>query len=333
MRMNERSVWCEECTVQDAVGTGRKKGGERETLSFLACVDSVLEQLRLAGKFGTERNLRSARNSLERFLDGRPLMLDGVTVDVINRYERWLHSRGMTRNSSSFYMRQLRMVYYRWTKKWGGRQGTPFREVYLGIDRTRKRAVDASLIREMMQVDFTRDRSLAWARDLFVLSFCLRGMAFVDMAFLTKKNIHRDILRYKRRKTAAVLEVYMEPYVRLMLKRYEPYVRGTPYLLPILTEEHPQKAYLQYMNRLSYYNKLLKRLSVYLHLEIPLTSYVARHTWATTAHHMNIALPVISAAMGHSSEVTTQIYLASIEASAIDKANRQLLEALALPVF
>lgn len=87
-------------------------------------------------------------------------------------------------------------------------------------------------------------------------------------------------------------------------------------------------AFSQYQTALGYYNKLLKRISKILDLDISLSSYTARHSWATAARNHNVPISVISAGMGHTTEKTTQIYLASLESSVIDQANQSILSAL-----
>ena len=101
----------------------------------------------------------------------------------------------------------------------------------------------------------------------------------------------------------------------------------TPYLLPIIKNMEVDVR-RQYKNAAHLVNDKLRKLGEQLGLAIPLTTYVARHSWASIARSKNIPLPVISEAMGHDSEKTTHIYLASLDTSAVDKANKQILEAL-----
>ena len=110
-----------------------------------------------------------------------------------------------------------------------------------------------------------------------------------------------------------------------IIDRYSSQAEQTPYLLPILTSEDPVRSFSQYQTALGYYNRQLKQLSQMLRLDISLSSYCARHSWATAARNHNIPLSVISAGMGHTSERTTQIYLASLENSVIDRANQNII--------
>ena len=98
------------------------------------------------------------------------------------------------------------------------------------------------------------------------------------------------------------------------------------YLLPIIRRAGDERR--QYTNALHVVNQRLKQLSEQLHLPRPLTMYVARHSWASAARQRHVPLSVISEGMGHDSEATTQIYLASLETTAVDDANRMLLSLL-----
>lgn len=114
-----------------------------------------------------------------------------------------------------------------------------------------------------------------------------------------------------------------------IIAQYAP-LACSEYLFPIIDSLDPNRAYLSYRSALSYYNKHLKELSALLGLERRLSSYVARHTWATVARKMQIPVTIISEGLGHRSEQTTRIYLASLEQSVIDNANRRILQGLYL---
>ena len=207
-------------------------------------------------------------------------------------------------------------------------QTFPFRNVYTGVDRTRKRAVDESVISRLMRLDTGRSKSLEIARDLFMFSFYARGMAFVDMAYLRKSDIRDGIISYERRKTGQRLSVRLEPCMKSVVDRYADRARDTPYVFPILRSAVPEAAYRQYSVALNYYNRRLKVLSDMLGLEAGLSSYTSRHSWASVARNHHVPVSIISAGMGHASEQTTLIYLASLENSVIDDANRRVIALL-----
>ena len=292
---------------------------------FFSYMEKRIRKLEEKNAHGTKLNYWRAYRSFATFLGQQYLPFPACTEMLIGEYEKWLRQRKIKRNSSSFYMRILRAVYNSAVSDELASTENPFRKVYTGIDTTRKRAVDKHVIRQLKTLDLTENPTLAYARDLFLFSLYLRGMAFVDMAYLQKCDIRRGDVTYIRRKTGVRLCVKMEPCSQEILERYEEKTAHTLYVLPIITSVDEKQAYREYQNALSYYNKQLKRLSEMLGYNIPLSSYTPRHTWATTARDSNIPLSVISAGMGHSSENITRIYLSSLDNSIIDKANCKIL--------
>lgn len=104
-------------------------------------------------------------------------------------------------------------------------------------------------------------------------------------------------------------------------------INETEYLLPIITKRNEDYR-KQYTNELHRVNRLLKKTGKQLNLPIPLTMYVGWHSWASIAKSRNVPISVISEGMGHDSESTTQIYLASLDTSVVDRANKNILDLL-----
>lgn len=292
--------------------------------TFRTYTDHLVRKLQEEGKYGTAQNYIKAWTSFHTFLGYEDIPFASIDQPLIIDYERWLMQQGVRRNSASFYMRQLRSIYNKAVEHTYTDQRNPFSRVYTGIDHTRKRAVDKDLIVSLQNLDLQNSLSLDMARDMFLFSLFTRGMAFIDMSFLTKSSIKKNTIRYIRHKTGTPMEVALEPCIRHIIDKYSA-LTSHDYLLPILTVKDKKEAYKQYQNKLNYQNRLLKQLSQMLQLNEPLTSYVARHTWATLAQHLDIPLDVISVGMGHSSEETTKIYLSSLAASKIDMANRKII--------
>lgn len=299
-----------------------------EKLSVLHFLRLRIEERQRRMHFGTARNYARTAASFARFLAGRELSLRELTDEVVGRYNIYLIERGVTRNTVSFYMRNLRAVYNHAVNLRLVEQTHPFRNVYTGVDRTRNRAVGSELVARLGRLDLPPGDALCLARDLFLFSFCTRGMAFVDIAYLRKTDIRGDCIRYARHKTGQPLSIRIEPCIRAILDRYRPAAAGTPYAFPILTATETSAAYREYLTALNLHNRQLRRLAALLHTECRLTSYTPRHSWATEARNHHIPLSVISAGLGHTSERTTQIYLATLGNSVIDCANRRILELL-----
>ena len=172
-------------------------------------------------------------------------------------------------------------------------QTAPFKNVYTGIDRTRKRAVGENVIARFIGLDLSRSAPLSLTRDLFLFSFYTRGMSFVDMAYLRREHIRDGRIRYVRRKTGQEIVIRVEPEMQRIIERYADGER--PYVFPILNSENPEKTYAEYRIALSYYNRLLKRLCNMADISQQLSFYTARHSRATAARNHQVPVSVISA--------------------------------------
>lgn len=299
----------------------------RETLvghSFFRFMDETISQLSRLNKQRTAETYVSALSSFRRFRNGEDIILDDVTPDLMQEYEAFLKSNGMTRNTISFYNRILRAVYNRAVEKGLSEQRNPFRHVYTGIDRTVKRALPLKVIRRLRGLDLSQRPNCDMARDMFLFSFYTRGMSFIDMAYLRKTDLCNGILSYRRRKTGQRMFVRWEKCMQEIIDKY-PNSR-TEYLLPILRGTENERT--QYRSTQRLVNNNLKKIASMARLSVNLTMYVSRHSWASIARSQHIPVSVISEGMGHDSESTTQIYLASLDNSIIDKANRMILKKL-----
>lgn len=292
-------------------------------------LDFMQNQIRLmrnANRLGTALNYEKTMKNFVKFLGGVNLPFSAMTEQVIADYNAFLVQRGMVRNSISFYMRIMRAVYNKAVRQKLVEQSHPFTEVYTGIDRTRKRAVSESVISQLYKLNLAEGTPLALARDIFIFSYCTRGMAFVDIAYLKRENIQNGVICYARRKTGQLLSVRIEPSIQRIIDQYSSAL--SPYVFPILTSTETKPAYEEYQVAINNHNRQLRRLSKMLPAGCKLTSYTSRHSWATAARNHNVPISVISAGMGHTSEQTTQIYLTMLENSVIDDANQGLIRSL-----
>ncbi len=300
----------------------RKLNGE----TFFTFTLSVINRLRELHKDRCVETYTTTLRSFMRFRDGVDLLLSDITSDLMLSYEAYLKYEGVAMNTISFYTRILRAIYNRAVDQELIEQKYPFRKVYTGVDKTVKRALPLKSIKQIKELDLSLKPKMAYARDIFLLSFYTRGMSFVDMAFLRKKDLQNGIITYRRRKTGQQLHIKWEKCMQDIVSRYP--TNETEYLLPIITKECVNERAC-YQNELAKINNWLKKLSAMLSLQLPLTMYVARHSWASVAKSKNVPLSVISEGMGHDSEATTQIYLASLDTAVVDKANRMILKLLA----
>lgn len=294
--------------------------------SLFNFMNNTISRLQSLGKLRTSETYQTTLSSFRNFRNGEDIMLHAINSELIERYEAFLSGRGVVHNTISFYMRILRAIYNRAVEKGLIEQRYPFRHVYTGVAKTAKRAISLNVIRNIKDLDCKGAQKLEFARDMFLFSFYTRGMAPIDMAFLKKENLKGNILSYKRQKTGQTLYIGWEKCMQEIIDRH-PTETNSPYLLPIIkmTAINPRQQYKSYLSSI---NNQLKTIARLIRLDVPLTMYVARHSWASIAHSRHIPLSVISEGMGHDSETTTQIYLASINTTAINKANRQIINLL-----
>ena len=293
--------------------------------SLFNFMESIIAKLKQNGKIRTSETYRATLNSFKKFRKDEDIMLDSITSEMMESYEAWHRNRGVAPNSISFYTRILRAVYNRAVEDDIIENRNPFRKVYTGVDKTVKRALPLPVIRKIKVLDLSLTPALDYARDMFLMSFYLRGMSFIDMAFLKKTDHKNGYVTYRRRKTGQQLIIEWTKEMQMILDKYPE--NKSDYLLPVIRNPGTNER-CTYRNTGYNINHSLKKIAGMVGVTIPLTLYVARHSWASAARAKGIPISVISEGMGHDSEATTQIYLASLDTFVVDKANSIILNSL-----
>ena len=301
-------------------GAGTRKGSR----SFFEFTRGQIAELRDRGKYNTARNYQSALNSLSRYLAGKDLALSEVTAALVEAYGAWLTGSGVCSNTLSFYMRTLRASYNKAVERGLVAQAHPFRNVYTGIDKTHPRAITEKSLKELHRMDLPDEQALA--RDLFLFCYAMRGMSFVDVAFLRKADIRGGYIIYSRHKTGSRLSIRLEELALRIIRRYRDATANSPYVFPLLGEATGEAAYQSYQKALRAYNRQLARLSSLV--GVHLSSHMARHSWASAAYAHEAAFPVISEALGHTSERVTRIYVRAAQNNLINDLNRKIVRRL-----
>ncbi|WP_372773482.1 site-specific integrase [Mangrovibacterium sp.] len=300
--------------------------------------DQLIKGLEKKNKIGNAGIYKTVKNSLWNFKPVSGLRFTDIDLSFLEDYETHLTQKGMKGNGMVLYMRTLRATYnkaiaaditpadlypFHNNTKPNGYKISALETV------TRKRAVSLDTIRLVENAETKPLSSLHDARLYFLFSFYTRGMNFTDMAYLTKDNLSGNRIIYSRIKTRNKqrfsIEI-MEP-VSDMLKYFSKHPYAGNYLLPILNDKiykTPKEQKERIKTVLRQTNRKLKDLSNELGIE-PLTTYVARHSWATIQKQLGSPVAAISEGMGHTNEKTTTIYLKSFEDSYLDEMNRKLL--------
>lgn len=298
-------------------------------LKVVDFMTQVADELQMEGSFGTAHVYKSSLNAIVTYSGNEDFTFYEITPEWLKGFEIHLRGRGCSWNTVSTYLRTFRAVYNRAVDS-SAAPYVPrlFRTVYTGTCADRKRSLGA----EDMKKVFTKMRTSAVSpdmqriRDLFILMFLLRGLPFVDLAYLRKSDLHDNVITYRRRKTGRPLAVTLTPEAMVILKKYMSRDSSSPYLFPILnSREGTKEAYREYQLALRNFNRQLILLGEILGLGDRLSSYTARHTWATTAYYCEIHPGIISEAMGHSSITVTETYLKPFRNKKIDDANQQVV--------
>lgn len=297
---------------------------QKSQQSFQNFVMKLVARLEQKGKTRTGETYLSTYRSFMRFLNKDDILLYEIDASKIEDYEIWLQKGGLTMNSTSFYMRILHTILNKAVKQSLLSSCDFFQNVYTGIAQTAKRAIGIEDLRRIKTLDLELHPKLDFARDMFLLSLYFRGMSFIDMANLQHKDLCNGHLVYYRQKTRQRLDIKWEKQMSDILDKYPV---DTKYLLPILktADEEHRKCYKNVSKQV---NRWLKKVGTMAGIRLPLTMYVARHTWASLAKQKNIPIGVISDGLGHDSEKTTLIYLSTLDTSAVDDANSRILEDL-----
>lgn len=309
-------------TADDVIDEFNRYAHEYSLFNFM---ESLIARLKQNGKIRTSETYKSTLNSFKKFRQDEDIMLDCLTSEIMEEYEAWHKGRGVAPNTISFYTRILRAAYNRAVEDDIIENRNPFRKVYTGVDKTVKRALPLPVIKSIKALDLTLTPPLDFARDMFLMSFYLRGMSFIDMAFLRKTDLKNGHVTYRRRKTGQQLTIEWTKEMQMILDKYSE--NRSDYLLPIIRNLGTNER-CTYRNAGYNINHNLKTIADMVGITIPLTLYVARHSWASAAKDKGIPLSVISEGMGHDSEATTQIYLASLDTSVVDRANSLILKSL-----
>lgn len=286
---------------------------------FFPFIQYQIKKLKTENRTKTASIYETALRSFSRFRDGEDIRIERIDGKLMQQYETYLKGNNVCVNSISCYMRALRAIYNQAVQKGLAVPKNPFKNVYTGIERTAKRAVNEDIIMRLNRLDLSAHGNLQLARDLFMFSFYTRGMSFIDMANLKRDHLKSGYLVYVRSKTKQILTIKIEKCIDDIVERYKD-ITIDNYILPIYNRLN-----YDYRSHLRTYNKRLRRLSEMMGLKKPLSSYVSRHSWATIAYRKGFSIQVISEGMGHENEKTTQIYLASLDQSIIDSANLQIM--------
>lgn len=295
--------------------------------------NAEIERLESLGKINSAAKHRYALQVLNGYKP-TTMALEAIDLDYLKGLELYLRQRGNRDNSIATRFAIFKAIYNKAVKegKVAAKQN-PFTLFQVGSlwAKTRKRAIDKDDIQRLIDLEIAAGHTTEYqrlARDLFLFSYFTAGMNFGDIARLRYKDIVKGRVNYSRHKTQKLLSFQLVPMALRILEKYGTAREGEDYIFPILNRhEHttPQQIFNRLHKVLRKINRELKVLGEMIGLEMPLTTYVARHTYATVLKRSGVSVALISESLGHSDLSTTQIYLDSFENSQIDAAMQHLL--------
>lgn len=319
-------------TVTDIVNEYQHKASDD---SFEDYCNKLIDTFKETGKNGNAIVYQSTLESFKGFAKSKKYLINEIDYSTINRYQEYLSKKTniskdkktvkkLTPNGISFYLRTLRAIINRAIKEGMVEETSyPFKNISIKSEKTRKRAVNKDVIKKVEELDVSFDKLLQFNKDLFMFSFYNRGMSFVDMAYLKVKNIENGRLNYTRHKTGQLFSIKITEKAQTIIDSYCKSNEPDDYLFPIIYSKDNE--YQDYRNAMRFMNKELKKISALLKLDVTLTTYVTRHSWATIAKRSGISTSVISEGLGHTTEEITQVYLDSFENDVLDDANELII--------
>ena len=292
----------------------------------------LIEQYAQESKCGNRLIYKSSFNSLKTFThDKLDIPFSDIDTDWLKRYEKWLRSKGNKETTISLMFRTLRSTYNKAIKaKCARKSDYPFDDYKINKfdTTTQKRAIaKTDVLKFTTEVQsIGKQQYMELSKDIFVFSYLCGGINFTDIANLTNENIQNGRLHYIRQKTKKPIKIGIPQEAMQIIEKYSKESNG--YLFPILNSK-VHKTALQKQNRihkiLGKVNKNLKLLAAQLGVEANVTTYVARHSFASVLKKSGVNIALISEALGHSDIATTQIYLDNFDDEQMDEAMKSLL--------
>ena len=288
-------------------------------ITFFQFTDNQIKELKQAKRVGNARVYQHTLNAVKNFRKNRDFTFDELNLDFLNRFERHYLAKGNKLGGISVYLRTVRAINRKAIKAGvADKEGYAFDDYTIRNGKPQKKALTLSAIRKISELELDEGTALFRDKNIFMMSFLLNGMSFVDLARLKLSNIVDGRIQYARQKTDEPFNIKIHDQLIPILDYFSKNKRKSDYLLEIITDENPVDQYNKVTWARKRYNKNLKELAKMAGIEENVTSYAARHTFASGADDMGIPLTAISQMMGHKRISTTQAYLSGLRKSKID---------------
>lgn len=315
-------------SVDDILESESKKSISFNLLQYM---DMQIERKTTMGKDGIAAAYHSTSVSIRKYLATIYIRKSDIAIREIDAsfvvgYEDFLYMQKLTDNTVNYYLRNFRTIYNAAIREGcKSRIEYPFAYIHTKPCRTIKRAINKERMKELLLLPLPENSEIMLSRDLYLFSFYAQGMAFVDIVFLKKTDIYGELLSYYRHKSKQLIHIVVTEQMQELIDKY---ANDGEYIFPIIDDSLPISAYKQYRLALGKINRHLKKIAFISNINIRLTTYTARHTWATLARDSGAPISVISAGLGHTSEEMTRVYLKDFDKEILANVNRNVTNLL-----
>lgn len=301
----------------------------KQEITVIKFFDIILNELSEKGSTGNHDVYKGTKNAVLRFIKNKKnLMFEDIDYSFLKKFETFLFKGGCTGGGVSIHMRTLRaLINEAIRRNYLARENYPFATSFnkngYSLSHLKSEAKPRALSIEDMdkiknfEIEKHPQFKETWL--IFLFSYYCRGMNFADMAKLKWKDVYNGRIYYRRMKTGTEFSIKVSEKIQNILNEFEP--RLTPYVFPILTDFHktPEQIKNRRKKRLRKFNQEMKDIAKLIgDIREDISSYMARHTFASTLNSKNVSVSKISQGLGHKDVATTQAYLKRFDDKEID---------------
>lgn len=289
-------------------------------VTFYQFTEQQIQDMLKSKRVGNARVYKHTLNAVKNFRKSKDFTFDELNLDFLNRFEKHHLGKGNKLGGLSVYLRTIRAINRKAIKAGiADNEGYAFNDYIIRSGKPEKRALPINAIRKIAELELDENTALFRDRNIFMMSFLLNGMSFVDMAHLKLSNIVDGRIKYSRKKTDEPYNIKVHHQLKPFLTFFTKGKEKSDYLLNIIKSDIPIDSYNQIVWARKRFNDNLKKLAELAGIEENITSYAARHSFASGANDMGIPLTAISQMLGHKRISTTQAYLANLRKSKMDE--------------
>ena len=272
-----------------------------ERLDFFSFSNQLIKKLIATNKIGNATVYSCAVNSLKNFTKNPKLKFEEVDYKLLSDYEAHLIKKELKVNSIANYMRTIRAIFNKAIKTNNvGIEHYPFRNYSVKHERTFAKVLNKEQIAKITKLKIDKASPEYISRAVFLLTFYLIGISFADLVTLKKTDVIDGRVVYRRKKTKRMYSIKLHRQAREIITELSLMHPESIYLIPLLPDYKltPIEEKRTIALRLQTCNKFLKRIGNDSSLNLTLTTYVARYSWATIAKRLGYSNEVIAEALG-----------------------------------